>query len=221
MVILQHICELSSVCLGWGLEISLAPLSARPSSCSCLTSYQGNGPVPHLHHLMRSWGKRKSGGNAPCLRNVDFEGLPSPLLSTEEPEAPACFPQRKCLCLCYLHCIVSFAEHAIWLYHHFATQWACKWRVVEQSHNAPVCCDLVLDWSSTVLSPCSMGIIVLELYWKHAPKTCKNFAELARRGYYNGTKFHRIIKDFMIQGGDPTGTGTVKLVIVSEVSSCL
>ncbi|MEJ1288042.1 hypothetical protein NN561_019071 [Cricetulus griseus] len=53
----------------------------------------------------------------------------------------------------------------------------------------------------------SMGIIVLELYWKHAPKTCKNFAELARRGYYNGTKFHRIIKDFMIQGGDPTGTG--------------
>ncbi|XP_044777705.1 peptidyl-prolyl cis-trans isomerase-like 1 [Neomonachus schauinslandi] len=52
-----------------------------------------------------------------------------------------------------------------------------------------------------------MGIIVLELYWKHAPKTCKNLAELARRGYYNGTKFHRIIKDFMIQGGDPTGTG--------------
>ena len=52
-----------------------------------------------------------------------------------------------------------------------------------------------------------MGIIVLELYWKHAPKTCKNFAELARWGYYNGTKFHRIIKDFMIQGGDPTGAG--------------
>ena len=37
--------------------------------------------------------------------------------------------------------------------------------------------------------------------------TCRNFAELARRGYYNETKFHRIIKDFMIQGGDPTGTG--------------
>ncbi|XP_057595874.1 peptidyl-prolyl cis-trans isomerase-like 1 [Hippopotamus amphibius kiboko] len=53
----------------------------------------------------------------------------------------------------------------------------------------------------------SMGIIVLELYWKHAPKTCKNFTELAHRGYYNGTKFHRIIKDFMTQGGDPTGTG--------------
>lgn len=49
--------------------------------------------------------------------------------------------------------------------------------------------------------------MVLELYWKHAPRTCKNFAELCRRGYYNGTKFHRVIKDFMVQGGDPTGTG--------------
>lgn len=52
-----------------------------------------------------------------------------------------------------------------------------------------------------------MGQFVFELYWKHAPNTCRNFAELARRGYYNNTKFHRIIKDFMIQGGDPTGTG--------------
>ncbi|KAL3983137.1 Peptidyl-prolyl cis-trans isomerase-like 1 [Acanthocheilonema viteae] len=53
----------------------------------------------------------------------------------------------------------------------------------------------------------SMGMICIELYWDHAPRTCKNFAELARRGYYNGTIFHRIIADFMIQGGDPTGTG--------------
>ncbi|KAI8771712.1 peptidyl-prolyl cis-trans isomerase-like 1 isoform X2 [Biomphalaria glabrata] len=53
----------------------------------------------------------------------------------------------------------------------------------------------------------TMGNIVVELYWKHAPNTCRNFAELTRRGYYNGIKFHRIIKDFMIQGGDPTGTG--------------
>ena len=53
----------------------------------------------------------------------------------------------------------------------------------------------------------SMGEIVIELYWNHAPMTCRNFAELARRGYYNGTKFHRIIQDFMIQGGDPTATG--------------
>jgi len=53
----------------------------------------------------------------------------------------------------------------------------------------------------------SMGEILIELYWKHAPLTCRNFAELTRRGYFNGTKFHRIIKDFMVQGGDPTGTG--------------
>lgn len=54
---------------------------------------------------------------------------------------------------------------------------------------------------------CRMGTVVIELYWLHAPKTCKNFAELARRGYYSNTKFHRIIKEFMVQGGDPTGTG--------------
>ncbi|XP_063235465.1 peptidyl-prolyl cis-trans isomerase-like 1 [Bacillus rossius redtenbacheri] len=53
----------------------------------------------------------------------------------------------------------------------------------------------------------TMGEIVVELYWKHAPATCRNFAELLKRGYYNNTKFHRIIRDFMIQGGDPTGTG--------------
>ncbi|XP_065916656.1 uncharacterized protein [Dysidea avara] len=53
----------------------------------------------------------------------------------------------------------------------------------------------------------TMGNITLELYWNHAPKTCTNFAVLASQGYYNNCKFHRIIKDFMIQTGDPTGTG--------------
>ncbi|XP_038068662.1 peptidyl-prolyl cis-trans isomerase-like 1 [Patiria miniata] len=53
----------------------------------------------------------------------------------------------------------------------------------------------------------SMGNIKVEMYWLHAPKTCKNFVELARRGYYNGVIFHRIIPNFMVQGGDPTGTG--------------
>eukprot|EP00298_Acanthocystis_sp_HF-20_P013759 c20495_g1_i2.p1 GENE.c20495_g1_i2~~c20495_g1_i2.p1 ORF type:complete len:158 (+),score=55.51 c20495_g1_i2:35-508(+) len=53
----------------------------------------------------------------------------------------------------------------------------------------------------------SVGNIVLELYTQHAPKTVTNFTELVKRNYYNDTVFHRIIKDFMIQGGDPTGTG--------------
>ncbi|KAK5976362.1 Peptidyl-prolyl cis-trans isomerase, partial [Trichostrongylus colubriformis] len=63
------------------------------------------------------------------------------------------------------------------------------------------------DKAPFVMLETSMGKICLELYWDHAPKTCRNFSELARRGYYNGTIFHRIIADFMIQGGDPTGTG--------------
>jgi peptidyl-prolyl cis-trans isomerase-like 1 len=53
----------------------------------------------------------------------------------------------------------------------------------------------------------SHGTVTLELYYKHAPKTCQNFFELAKRGYYDDVVFHRVIKDFMIQGGDPTGTG--------------
>ncbi|XP_014484161.1 PREDICTED: peptidyl-prolyl cis-trans isomerase-like 1 [Dinoponera quadriceps] len=62
----------------------------------------------------------------------------------------------------------------------------------------------------------TMGEITVELYWKHAPITCRNFAELTRRGYYNGTKFHRVIRDFMIQGGDPTGTGKGGMSIYGE-----
>ncbi|KAG8755346.1 heme binding [Serendipita sp. 396] len=58
-----------------------------------------------------------------------------------------------------------------------------------------------------VILKTSMGEIKLELYWNHAPKTCQNFTELTKKRYYNGTIFHRIIADFMVQGGDPTGTG--------------
>ncbi|OBT42337.1 peptidyl-prolyl cis-trans isomerase-like 1 [Pseudogymnoascus sp. WSF 3629] len=53
----------------------------------------------------------------------------------------------------------------------------------------------------------TMGTIVVELYADHAPKTCQNFSTLAQRGYYNNLLIHRIIPNFMIQTGDPTGTG--------------
>lgn len=52
-----------------------------------------------------------------------------------------------------------------------------------------------------------MGDVTIELYTEHAPKTCKNFSELAKRGYYDGVTFHRIVEGFVVQGGDPTGTG--------------
>ncbi|KAK4058585.1 Peptidyl-prolyl cis-trans isomerase-like 1 [Microbotryomycetes sp. JL221] len=62
----------------------------------------------------------------------------------------------------------------------------------------------------------SMGPVSFELYHDHAPKTCRNFKELSRKGYYSGTIFHRIIGDFMIQGGDPTGTGRGGMSIYGE-----
>lgn len=53
----------------------------------------------------------------------------------------------------------------------------------------------------------SKGLIELELYPEHAPKTVNNFVFLTQEGYYDGIKFHRVINNFVIQGGDPTGTG--------------
>ena len=53
----------------------------------------------------------------------------------------------------------------------------------------------------------SLGEIELMFFPQQAPKTCENFLTHVKEGYYNGLKFHRVIPDFMIQGGDPTGTG--------------
>jgi cyclophilin family peptidyl-prolyl cis-trans isomerase len=53
----------------------------------------------------------------------------------------------------------------------------------------------------------SMGAIGVELFDAEAPKTVENFKKLAGDGFYNGVIFHRVIPDFMVQGGDPTGTG--------------
>jgi cyclophilin family peptidyl-prolyl cis-trans isomerase len=53
----------------------------------------------------------------------------------------------------------------------------------------------------------NLGAIEVELFDEDAPKTVSNFTDLARKGFYDGVIFHRVIPDFMIQGGDPTGTG--------------
>lgn len=62
--------------------------------------------------------------------------------------------------------------------------------------------------ASQVRLKTSLGDIVLDLYPVDAPKTVANFVTLGKRGYYTGVIFHRVIKDFVIQGGDPLGTGT-------------
>jgi cyclophilin family peptidyl-prolyl cis-trans isomerase len=61
---------------------------------------------------------------------------------------------------------------------------------------------------STATIHTSMGAIELELFADDAPKTVENFSKLAGEGFYNGLVFHRVIPDFMIQGGCPRGDGT-------------
>jgi len=61
---------------------------------------------------------------------------------------------------------------------------------------------------SEITMTTSKGDIVFELFDADAPKTVQNFRKLAEEGFYDGLKFHRIIRDFMIQGGCPQGTGT-------------
>ena len=60
----------------------------------------------------------------------------------------------------------------------------------------------------TVVIGTNKGDIELELYPEHAPQTVNNFVFLAGEGFYDGLTFHRVISNFMIQGGDPTGTGS-------------
>ena len=69
--------------------------------------------------------------------------------------------------------------------------------------------DMVIDkckqYTATVKT--NKGTVVFELFAEEAPKSVNNFVFLARDGYYDGVIFHRIVKDFMLQGGDPTGSG--------------
>ena len=61
--------------------------------------------------------------------------------------------------------------------------------------------------SYTATFETSRGSVVCELFAKEAPRTVSNFVFLTRENFYDGTVFHRVIANFMIQGGDPTGTG--------------
>jgi cyclophilin family peptidyl-prolyl cis-trans isomerase len=63
------------------------------------------------------------------------------------------------------------------------------------------------DTITVAIIKTNMGKIEIELFANKAVKTVQNFVGLANKGYYNGIIFHRVINDFMIQGGDPTGTG--------------
>jgi len=66
----------------------------------------------------------------------------------------------------------------------------------------------ILSGTHTVILHTNLGDVALELDADSAPKTVTNFVVLGRTGYYNGLTFHRVIEDFMIQGGDPDGNGT-------------
>jgi peptidyl-prolyl cis-trans isomerase B (cyclophilin B) len=76
-----------------------------------------------------------------------------------------------------------------------------------QQYSAPPSMAIDTNKKYTATFNTSRGEIVCELFAKDAPKTVNNFIFLAKEKFYDGTVFHRVIADFMIQGGDPTGTG--------------
>jgi len=64
-----------------------------------------------------------------------------------------------------------------------------------------------METETTIVFETTQGNIEMQLFTEVAPKTCENMIGLIKKGYYDGIIFHRVIKNFMIQGGDPTGTG--------------
>jgi peptidyl-prolyl cis-trans isomerase B (cyclophilin B) len=76
-----------------------------------------------------------------------------------------------------------------------------------KTYSAPPQMTIDANKKYTAVIDTNRGKITLDLFPKDAPKTVNNFVFLAREGFYNGVKFHRVIPDFMIQTGDPEGTG--------------
>ncbi|MCH9029067.1 MAG: peptidylprolyl isomerase [Bacteroidetes bacterium] len=88
----------------------------------------------------------------------------------------------------------------------FVTASACGEKNVDLSNNDREF-NFMSDSITVAIIKTNMGTIEIELFADKTPKTVENFVGLAEKGYYNGVVFHRIIKKFMIQSGDPTGTG--------------
>jgi peptidyl-prolyl cis-trans isomerase B (cyclophilin B) len=77
----------------------------------------------------------------------------------------------------------------------------------QKQWNSPPAMQIDPKKSYRVVIETTRGSIELELYAQYAPKTVNNFVFLAQQGFYDGVTFHRVISNFMIQGGDPTGSG--------------
>jgi peptidyl-prolyl cis-trans isomerase B (cyclophilin B) len=78
---------------------------------------------------------------------------------------------------------------------------------MSKSYSSPPAMSIDSSKKYTATFKTSRGDIVCDLFAKEAPNTVNNFVFLARDKFYDGTQFHRVIADFMVQGGDPTGTG--------------
>lgn len=78
---------------------------------------------------------------------------------------------------------------------------------MQKQYSAPPPMTIDTSKKYTATLSTSKGDIVVDLFPAEAPKTVNNFVFLANDGFYDGTVFHRVIADFMVQGGDPTGTG--------------
>jgi len=79
--------------------------------------------------------------------------------------------------------------------------------MTKKTYSSPPAMTIDTKKSYTATIETDKGDIVIDLFAKDAPKTVNNFVFLAREGFYDGVTFHRVIADFMAQGGDPTGTG--------------
>jgi peptidyl-prolyl cis-trans isomerase B (cyclophilin B) len=79
--------------------------------------------------------------------------------------------------------------------------------MAQQQWNQPPEMQIDTDKTYKAKIETAKGDVVLELYPEHAPQTVNNFVFLAREGFYDGVTFHRVIENFVVQGGDPTGTG--------------